>query len=238
MTRISVLLLIVFWGVSLMSSQAESLSDALEQQAKISAGKIPAEAQAVMQAATEELEKSEILAAVIKRGDVFPDGEYQNSKGEKLQFSTVSAGKAAVVAFYRGGWCPYCNLQLHHLQQAMPEFEKLGATLIAISPESPSSASDTTLAQSLTFPVLSDVSNVRAKEIGLVFELPQSLREVYLNFGIDLQKSQDNDSWELPLAATFLLDSERKVRYRFVDTDYRKRASIEELLENLKSLNG
>jgi len=147
--------------------------------------------------------------------------------------SEVSKSGKTIICFYRGGWCPYCNIQLSALQKALPEFEEKGANLVAITPETPDSSLTTAEKNALNFEVLSDIDNKLAKELGLVFQLPESIQTIYSQFGLDLVKHNQNEDYELPMAATFVLNENKEVVYRFVDEDYTKRADILDILAAL-----
>lgn len=217
------------------ASEADPLTQALREKAEASAGKVPSEKQRIMLSAIEALEQSGQVEKVIKTGAQLPDGTFLKPDGEETTLSAEIGESPAIIAFYRGGWCPYCNIQLYHYQQALPQIQEMGAKLIAISPETPDNSLSTVQKNELEFTVLSDPGNRFGEELGLVFSLPGDLKDVYKDFGINLEAANGDSEWELPLAATFVVDKERKIRYRFVDVDYKKRAGVDELLSALKS---
>jgi peroxiredoxin len=169
-----------------------------------------------------------------KVGDFLPEGSFADKNGATVSLTAAMGEKPAVVTFYRGGWCPYCNIQLRHYQKMLPEIKALGAELVAITPELPDQSLSTQQKNELEFVVLSDRDNAYAKQLKIVFALTPELREVYRQFGIDLEKSHGNTAWELPLAATFVVDATRRITYAFVDSDYTKRAEPEQLLKAVK----
>ena len=118
----------------------------------------------------------------------------------------------------------------------MDRITSLGATLLAISPQTPEDSLSTVEKNNLTFDVLSDGGNNVARSFGLVFTLPQDLRPVYSSFGIDLIKADGDDTFELPLTATYVIDRNRKIRIAFADTDYTKRAEPEEVVRGLEEI--
>ena len=122
------------------------------------------------------------------------------------------------------------------LQQVLPEIKQRNATLVAISPMTPESSDDMRTAQTLTFPVLSDPGNAAARAYGLVFTLPERLRPLYADFGIDLPASNGDDSFELPVSATYVVDREGKIRWAHIDLDYTTRAEPEDVLRALDAL--
>lgn len=120
------------------------------------------------------------------------------------------------------------------MQLVLPEIKSLGASLVAISPQLPEKSMSTAKKNSLTFEVLSDVGNRVAREFGLVFTLPERLRPIYQNFGVDLPSSNGDDSFELPIPATYVIDVDGTILHAFVDTDYTKRLEPAEVVEALK----
>jgi peroxiredoxin len=141
-----------------------------------------------------------------------------------------------VLVFYRGGWCPYCNLHLRGFQRRLEAFRELGATIVAISPQLPDNSLSTKEKNELAFPVLSDVGNKVARKFGIVFELSDELVELYRKFGHALEDFNGADgSRELPVPATFLLDGESTIRLAHVDVDYTRRIDPDDVIEMLKT---
>jgi len=126
-----------------------------------------------------------------------------------------------VISFYRGEWCPFCNLEMRALQEALPKIQKLGATLIAISPEKPDHAMVAIEKNKLTFPVLSDFGNKVARQFGIVFQVGQEVIEFSKNvFKNDLALRNGEDSYELPVPATYVVDQSGLIRFAHVSVDY------------------
>lgn len=163
------------------------------------------------------------------------DFTLKNALGECTNLQTTLDKGPVILTWYRGGWCPYCNLTLQYLQNSLLEFKKYGANLLALTPELPDKSLSTTEKHDLQFEVLSDVGNKVAKQYGLVYKLTDALADVYKN-GIHLQNYNGDDSSELPITATYVIDTKGIVQYAFLDADYRKRADISEILEVLKTL--
>ncbi|OLT60909.1 peroxiredoxin-like family protein [Moorena bouillonii] len=198
--------------------------------------KLPEEAKAIMAKAGEELANSGIVDNSLNVGDKAPNFTLPNAVGKPVELQDLLATGAVVISFYRGQWCPYCNLELRALQQFLPEIQKLGATLVAISPQTPDNSLSTTEKNHLTFEVLSDVGNKIAKEFGLVFTVPEELRPVYQSFGIDLPAHNGDETFELPIAATYVINSDGTITHAFVDLDYTKRLDPEEIVSALQTL--
>jgi peroxiredoxin len=122
------------------------------------------------------------------------------------------------------------------LQRTLPEIEALGAQLVTVSPQLPDNSLSTAEKLDLTFKVLSDVGNKVAREFGLVFTLPEEMRSIYQDFGIDLPGANGDESFELPMPATYVIDKSGIVRLAFVDIDYTRRLDPEDIIDALKKL--
>ena len=238
--RSGTLLLILTLQVVLSNASAledpVSLNKSLSEISKTSSKKIPSSSKEIINKSLLNLEKNKIIDGVIKIGQQFPDSKLLNSESKVQSLHKLGEEKSLVVVFYRGEWCPYCNAHLKFLEKSYADFLKAGATVIAISPDKPEFSLSAKSKNKLGFKVLSDTNNKLAKSIGIVFKLEEDLKKVYQNFGIDLVKNQGNNTWELPLAATFVLDKQKNVAWRFVDIDYKKRADPADILAALKAL--
>ncbi|MGC8514105.1 MAG: peroxiredoxin-like family protein [Acidimicrobiales bacterium] len=197
---------------------------------------IPTEALAVIDRATAEVASSGIAGSSLGVGATAPDFDLPDATGTKVSLSTLLAKGPVVLAFYRGGWCPYCSTELRALQAKLPEIEAAGATLVAVSPQTPDTSLSTAEKLDLAFPVLSDAGNQVAESFGLVFTLPEALREVYSGFGIDLPAANGDDRFSLPIPATYVLRADGTVAWRFADADYTKRAEPDDVLAALAAL--
>ena len=141
-----------------------------------------------------------------------------------------------MVTFYRGGWCPYCNIQLRAYQAVLPQIAALGARLVAISPQLPDQSLSTVQANELTFEVLSDVGNHAARRFGLVYALPEELRAALRSNNKALPGINGDDSWELPLPATYVISQDGRIALAYIEVDYRKRLEPGAILDALRSL--
>lgn len=186
--------------------------------------------------ATQKLKDSGMIAKAIKKGDSYIDFELPNIKGNKVKLSEELKKGPIVLTFYRGGWCPYCNLQLKAYQEHIEDFKAAGGQLIAVSPESMESANTTVEKNEIQFEILTDNRNKEARKYGLVFKLGEELKEVYQKVGLDLEKNQKNDSWELPVPATYVVATDGKIVYSFLNVDYVQRAEPKDIIKALNSL--
>lgn len=198
--------------------------------------KVPSDILAIMAQATEQLKSDEIDNNSLKTDDIAPEFTLANHKGEMRSLYELLDDSVVVLSFYRGGWCPYCNLELNTLQQVLPEIEARRATLIAVSPEQPDKSLSTREKNELAFDVLYDQGNKVADAFGLVFSLPESLRPIYDKFGIDVPGYNGDDTFQLPIPATYIIGQDGKVLYHFVDLDYTKRLEPGLIIEQLSQL--
>jgi peroxiredoxin len=190
----------------------------------------------VIDEATAHLASSGLVEASLNVGAVAPDFSLPVATGAMISLSSLLIKGPVVLAFYRGGWCPYCSTELRALQAKLPEITAAGATLVAISPQTPDNSISTAEKFQLAFPVLSDQGNVVAESFGLVFSLPESLRELYRGFGYDLPAVNGDATFRLPLPATYVIDSNGVIAWRFADADYTKRAEPDDVIAILEAL--
>ena len=196
---------------------------------------IPPEKLAIMDRAKEELVASGIKVSALKEGDPVRDFILMDAHGEPVRLQRLLEKGPAVISFYRGGWCPYCNIELRGLQRVLPEITALGASLMAISPQLPDNSLSTQEKNHLAFPVLSDVGNIVARQFGIVYRLPDNLLETYVEFNHGLADMNGEDgATELPMPATYVLDPSGVIRHAFVDEDYTKRLDLQDILEALR----
>lgn len=168
-------------------------------------------------------------------GDIAPNFTLKNALGKEVSLKEYLAKGPVVLIWYRGGWCPYCNLTLHHLQEELPNFKAEGANLLALTPELPDESINTSEKHHLEFEVLSDIGNKIAKEYGVVFKLTDDVAKIYNN-KFSLNKHNGDSSNELPLAATYVINVDGKIEYAFLDSDYRNRAEPKEITTFLKNM--
>jgi peroxiredoxin len=215
-----------------------ALTQAINEYDAAKAQRVPAEILEAMAKATTDLAASGIQHRAVGVGDGFPDFELPNQHGACRRFSDYLQDRPVVLNIYRGGWCPYCNMEMKALHDLLPEIEGQGARLVGMAPETPEMARVTAERHSVSIDILSDVGNLVAEKLGLVFELPQALRPIYEKIGIDIPAYNGDRSFKLPMPATYVVRTDGTVAYAFVDPDYTKRqepADIVTLLESLSS---
>lgn len=217
---------------------AQDLGGALTEMKEKFAAKAPEDRKKAYAEGIEAVAKSGIVEKAIKTGDTAPDFTLANATGEKVSLSEALKDGPVVLMWYRGGWCPYCNLQLRAMQEVLPEIQAAGGQLLALTPELPDKSLDTTEKNELEFQVLTDAGQKVARDYGLVFELTPEVTGYYKeHFDLKEYNGADAADNELPLAATYVIDTNGKVAWHFLDADYRQRAEPSEVIAALKKLN-
>jgi len=196
----------------------------------------PSERAELYSAKVEELRRQFPLKDALAVGDEAPDFTLPDTHRRQVSLASVLHAGPAIVTFYRGGWCPYCNIQLRAYQRALPEIAGLGGRILAISPQLPDGSLSVSEKNALEFDVLSDVGNVVGRSFGLVYALPEELREALRLNSKALPGINGDESWELPVPATFVVGQDRRVALAYVDVDYRRRLPPEEIIATLRSL--
>lgn len=201
-----------------------SLKEAIDAYEAVKRQKVPADILAVMDRSTRELRASGIENRALRTGNVMPEFALPNQHGERRRLSDYLAQSPVVLSIYRGGWCPYCNLEMKALHDALPAIEARGARLVGMAPELPDRALLTVERHGLAIDILSDVGNRVAERLGLVFELPEALRPVYERFGLDVPAYNGDRTFRLPVPATYIVDQQGMIVFDFVNADYTRRA--------------
>lgn len=213
-----------------------TLASALQNMKAEITAKTPDDIREKMEQATTDLANSGIVDRSLKVGEQLPVFSLANATGQTIHIEDKLANGPVVITFYRGSWCPYCNQALRALQQIRPEIQAAGGSLVAITPETPDNSLSTTEKNELTFEVLSDVGNKVARQLGLVFQLPEELRPIYQGFGIDLPGYNGDETFELPLPGTYVVAPNREIVYAFADADYTKRAEPTDVVAAVQAL--
>ncbi len=173
----------------------------------------------------------------MKPGAVLPDPAVASLEGEKMPLSKVLGGKPAVLVFYRGGWCPYCNTQLSGLRKIVGDLEELGVRLIAVSPDSPESLKAGLEKTPVEYQLLSDSSAELIQALGIAFKVDEATREKYQGYGIDLEKaSGGQDHFLLPVPSVYMVDAGRTIRFQHSDPDYKVRLEEDAVLTAAKQM--
>jgi peroxiredoxin len=205
-----------------------SLQDKLDAfRADFKAGKppfnAPAEIHSVMERATAELIASGQAARAIKAGDRAPHFNLKDQDGNDVSSAALLVKGPLVVTFYRGVWCPYCNIELQAINEVLPQIQAYGANVVAISPQTPVNSRKSVRTNELGFPVLSDVNGQTGADFGLRFALPDYLVDLYKNLKNDLPAFNNDPSWTLPMPARYVIGQDGIVLYSEVNPDYTHR---------------
>jgi peroxiredoxin len=188
----------------------------------------------LMQRAIDQLKAAGIEGRAPGRGQRAPDFELPDANGGKVRLAGRLELGAVVLVFYRGGWCPYCNLTLREWLLRQGELREAGAGIVAVSPESPDHGLETLRKNGIDFPVLSDAGNRVAAAYGLVFRLDDELVALYRDHGVDLARINGEDQARLPMPGVFLIEPRGSIVLAHVDADYRRRLEPDVVLEALR----
>lgn len=213
--------------------EAADLKSQLDAKRQAFLEKAPPEKIADYQAGIDQVAASGIYEEAIKIGDQAPNFTLQNHEGENVALEELLEEGPVVVTWYRGVWCPYCNLALAAMHEAYPEIEKAGGTLVAISPETPDYGSEVVEEIKPKFQVLSDAGQETAEEYGILFSMTPTVAEAMAKY--DLAERNQDEGQELPLAATYVIGQDGIVDYAFLDADYRNRAEPDRIVEAVKA---
>ncbi|HJV63075.1 MAG TPA: peroxiredoxin-like family protein, partial [Albitalea sp.] len=186
-----------------------------------------------IEAANRRLAQSGLTDRALRAGQRAPDFVLADATGRPVDSKQLRSRGPLVISFYRGAWCPYCNLELQAWQRHLPELDALGATLVAISPQVPDASLTLAQKHALAYPVLSDFGHRVARQFGIVYEVDEAVRPVYQAFGVDLPAYNGDASFELPVPATYLVDRDGTIAGEWIDTDYRRRAEPSVVLSRL-----
>lgn len=210
-----------------------SLQEQLDELTTKLRGLVPAERLAIIDRAVEELHASQIAQRALKSGDKAPGFALPDGDGMIWKSEVLLRGGPLVIVFYRGRWCAYCNAQLAAMQQVHQQIALAGASLVAISPQTQKHSYMTRDMHALRFPVLSDAGNEVARQFGLVYRLSQELQAMYESIMTKLPGYNGDQSWELPMAATYIVRPDGMISYARVDSDWRLRSEPADLLSRL-----
>jgi len=214
-----------------MPSYKEGYAGLRENLAKM----IPSQLLSSFDGYAEQLQKELVDILKVKKGETAPNFVLNNHHGDPVSLYDLLKKGKIVLVFYRGAWCPYCNLQLAQLQNALGEIKKLGGNLLAISPQTPDASLSMVEKDNLDFDVLSDVGNMVARKFTTVFRHDDKANGVLKQLGIDFGSFYGDDSNEIPVPAVFVIDKDAIVKLaKSEGGDYRNRVEISEIMAALK----
>jgi peroxiredoxin len=189
-----------------------------------------------MHRATDELIASGLATRAKKAGDVAPAFTLKDQDGNSVSSAELLARGPLVLTFYRGVWCPFCNMELQAIQAALPEIKARGASVVAISPQTQPNSRKSARQNELSFPILSDAGGDVASAFGLRFKLPDYLIALYQGFKNDLPTINADPSWTLPMPARYVIRPDGVIAYAEVNPDYTQRPDPSELLPVLERI--
>src|SRR5271169_2407957 len=212
-------------------SERAAMSPTIEEQSQqlraASAERLPAGILEVFSRQREELREQGVPPDVVAAGDMLVDFTLPDANGREVSLSELVAEGPAVLVFYRGGWCPFCNLALRHYQsELLPEVARYGATLVAISPQKPDESLSTAEKHELRFPVLSDAGARVARRLGIAFQPSAEMLEAQRALGLDIRDGNAEGAAELPMPTVLVVDRDRIVRFADVQPDYASRTEV------------
>ena len=223
-----------------MTATDHTPNETLQQQIEVflaqTAGQLPPELMKNFYKSIETLVQTDIAKHSLKVGDKAPNFTLPDTSGKQVTLSELLQHGPVVVTFYRGEWCPFCNLQLHAYQNILLQIQSLGASLVAISPQTPDHSLSTVEKKELSFTVLSDVGNTVARKYKLVFALPEQFRAMYTSIGSDVPTFDGDASWELQMPGTFIVAQDGTIHLAYVQEDHTRRLEPIALLDGLRTL--
>jgi peroxiredoxin len=194
---------------------------------------VPAETEAVHAQAVAELKARRLAASILPVGAKAPPFELQDQDGRLVSSSELLAEKRLVLCFIRGRWCPFCVGQMEAMNLIVLQIEEAGATLVAISPQTVKQSFFMHDQHRLRFPLLSDAGNQVARQFRLTYRVPPAQEEVYHRAFVNLPFANGDESWELPIPATYIVDQKGTVLYASANEDYRERPEPAEVVRAL-----
>lgn len=196
----------------------------------------PSEVVAVLHRATDELIAANAPGKALKAGDRAPEFTLPDTDGKLVSSRDLLASGPLVITFYRGVWCPYCNLDLQALEAARPEITARGASLVAISQQTAPNSRKSQRQNNLGFPILSDLGGEVGAKFGIRWTAPDYLREVHKALGADLTQFNGEDSWTLPMPGRYVIGQDGMIAYAEINADYTRRPEPSEIFPILEQL--
>jgi peroxiredoxin len=215
-----------------------TIHDQSEQLKAAAADRLPSEVVDVFDRSIQDLLDQGVPAAAAKVGDTLESFTLTDATNALVTLDQLVESGPAVIVFYRGGWCPYCNLALRTYQhELLPELAAFRAQLVAISPQSPDQSLSTSEKAELDFTVLSDPGNRVARSVGIVFQQAEEVLEAQRKLGLDLAQVNAEGSTQLPRPTVLIVDKDRTVRFVDVQPDFTARTEVADILAGLTELD-
>jgi peroxiredoxin len=209
------------------------LRDIYAERKELIAKYVPAETQAIHAQAVAELKQRNLATNILPVGAKAPHFELQDHHGKVIRSTDLLAGGRLVLSFIRGRWCPFCVGQMEAVNLVLPQIEQAGAALATISPQTVKQSFFMHDQHKLRFPVLSDAGNKVARQFGLTYRVPVAQEAIYRRAFVNLPFTNGDDSWQLPIPATFIVDRNGTILYASANEDYTERPEPVEILNSL-----
>lgn len=216
-----------------LNADARSLREQFAERKELIAKYVPAEAQAVHAQVVADLHREGIDARCLGVGAIAPSFELRDHNDNLVSSATLLVKGPLVICFFRGRWCPFCVGQLEAMKRVLPQIEAAGAPMVAISPQTVKQSFFMADQHKLRFPLLADLGNQVARQFGLVYRVPEDQQAIYRRAFINLPNANGDDSWELPIPATYIINQDGKVRYYWANADYTERPEPVEIIQAL-----
>jgi peroxiredoxin len=212
-----------------------SLRDIFAERKELIAKYVPPDIQAVHARVISELKKGPFAESVLHVGSKAPAFSFKDHQGKLVSSAERLTRGRLVICFFRGRWCPFCVGQLEAMNLLLPQIEQAGASLVAISPQTVQQSFFMADQHKLLFPLLSDAGNQVARRFGLVYRVPDDQQAIYQRSFVNLPFANGDNSWELPIPATFIVDRDGTILYASSEEDYTRRPEPEEILQQLST---
>lgn len=236
MQKILLGIAIVLLGlVTSCTKKPQSLTEQLEEKTK-EYSKAPEEIKRDLKSGVDQLRETKLHVTALREGVKLPDFPIRTSNGSLVPIKTLYSQNAIVLKFYRGGWCPYCQLELKAYETLKEKFEEKGAKIVALTPDTYQEIRKTKDELGLSFTIYSDQNNEIAKQLGIAFKVDNKTLEHYKTFGINLEQAHGNNLGELPMPGTYVVDKNGYIRFAFIDPDYTQRAEPAKVLKVVELL--
>jgi peroxiredoxin len=220
------------------AADVRPLREIFSERKELIAKYVPAETQAVHAQAIAGLKQQRLGANILPVGSKIPEFRLQDHDGKSVSSTDLLAKGRLVLCFIRGRWCPFCVGQMEAMNLMLPEIERAGATLVAISPQTVRQSFFMRDQHKLRFPLLSDGGNNLARQFGLTYRVPDEQRTVYQRAFVNLPFVNGDDSWELPIPAVNVIDRDGSVLYAFANEDYTERPEPQDIVCALTNTSG
>ncbi len=212
-----------------------TLQEQLKQMRNATMERMPQSIIKVFTNSIDEIRKNQLKENALQVGNYVPDMNLQNSNGDNSLLSDLIEQEFLILNFYRGGWCPYCNMELREYERLRKTFNELDTDIIGISSEIPKLVNQTIDKNTLSFPVLTDINAELMKAIGIAFKLDKASKKEFENFGIDFTRIHGNNNFELPIPAVYVINKKMEIVFIHFEEDYMTRLEPTELLNILKN---